>query len=183
MRSLVADLRAAADRPEAPVLIDQEGGRVMRLCPPHWPRRSALRSVGRLAERDPEAGLEAAWLHARLIAADLAALGITVDCAPVLDLALPGRSAAIGDRALSADPALTGQLGRALIEGFLAGGVLPVIKHLPGHGRARTDSHLTLPVVDAAARSAARDRLAAVPDLPRRAVRDDRARPVRGARS
>jgi beta-N-acetylhexosaminidase len=150
VRRLVDDLRAAAERPGAPVLIDQEGGRVMRLCPPHWPRRSALRAIGRLAERDPEAGREAAWLHARLIAADLAALGITVDCAPVLDLALPGCSAAIGDRALSADPVLVGQLGRALIDGFLAGGVLPVIKHLPGHGRARTDSHLSLPVVDAA---------------------------------
>ena len=151
VRRLVDDLRVAAGRPGAPVLIDQEGGRVMRLCPPHWPPRSALRVIGRLAERDPDAGREAAWLHARLIAADLAALGITVDCAPVLDLALPGRSPAIGDRALSADPALVGQLGRALIDGFLAGGVLPVIKHLPGQGRARTDSHLTLPVVDAAA--------------------------------
>jgi beta-N-acetylhexosaminidase len=151
VRRLVDDLRLAARRPEAPVLIDQEGGRVMRLCPPHWPRRSAPRSIGRLAEADPDAGREAAWLHARLIAADLVALGITVDCAPVLDLALPGRSAAIGDRALSADPALVGQLGLALIDGFLAGGVLPVIKHLPGHGRARTDSHLTLPVVGAAA--------------------------------
>ena len=150
VRRLVDDLRVAAGRPGAPILIDQEGGRVMRLCPPDWPRRSAPGSIGRLAERDQEAGREAAWLHARLIAADLQALGITVDCAPVLDLALPGRSASIGDRALSADPALVGQLGLALIDGFMAGGVLPVIKHLPGHGRARTDSHLTLPVVGAA---------------------------------
>ncbi len=149
LRRLIDDLRAAVGRESAPVLIDQEGGRVARLGPPHWPARAAARSIGRLAEGDPEAGLEAAWLHARLIAADLEALGITVDCAPVLDLALPGRTGAIGDRALSADPALVGELGRAMIEGFLAGGVLPVIKHLPGHGRARVDSHLGLPVVDA----------------------------------
>ena len=131
---LIEQLRAAVGRPGAPVFIDQEGGRVMRLGPPHWPGRCALREVGRLAERDPEAGGAAAWLHARLIAADLAALGITVDCAPVLDLALPGRSAAIGDRALCADPALVGQLGLAMIDGFLQGGVLPVIKHGPVMG-------------------------------------------------
>jgi beta-N-acetylhexosaminidase len=149
VRRLLGELRAAVGRADAPILIDQEGGRVARLGPPHWPARGALRPIGRLAERDRAAGREAAWLHARLIAADLEALGVTVDCAPVLDLALPGRTPAIGDRALSADPALVGELGLAMIEGFLAGGVLPVIKHLPGHGRARVDSHETLPVVDA----------------------------------
>jgi len=146
---LIGALRAAAGDARAPVLIDQEGGRVMRLGPPHWPARCSLRSIGRLAERDAAAGRAAAWLHARLIAADLQPLGITINCAPVLDLARPECTAAIGDRALSADPALVGALGRAQIEGFLAGGVLPVIKHLPGHGRARADSHLRLPVVDA----------------------------------
>ena len=146
---LVEGLRAAGGDARAPVLIDQEGGRVMRLGPPHWPARCALRPIGRLAERDAAAGRAAAWLHARLIAADLQPLGITIDCAPVLDLALPECTAAIGDRALSAEPRLVGELGRASIEGFLAGGVLPVIKHLPGHGRARLDSHLSLPVVDA----------------------------------
>ncbi len=149
VRRLTLDLRAAVGRADAPVLIDQEGGRVARLGPPHWPARGAARPIGRLAERDPGAGREAAWLHARLIAADLEPLGITVDCVPVLDLALADRTAAIGDRALSADPALVGELGRAMIEGLLAGGVLPVIKHLPGHGRARVDSHEALPVVDA----------------------------------
>jgi beta-N-acetylhexosaminidase len=123
---------------------------VLRLGPPHWPGRSALRPLARRPARAAAAGRTAAWLHARLIAADLQPLGITVDCAPVLDLALPECTAAIGDRALSADPALVGELGLAMIEGFLAGGVLPVIKHLPGHGRARIDSHLGLPVVDAA---------------------------------
>jgi beta-N-acetylhexosaminidase len=149
LRRLIADLRAAVGRPDAPVLIDQEGGRVARLCPPHWPARPAARRLGELAERDPTAGREAAWLQARLIAAALAGLGISVDCAPVLDLALPECTAAIGDRALATDPEIVALLGQAAIEGFLHGGVLPVIKHLPGHGRARIDSHHGLPVVAA----------------------------------
>jgi beta-N-acetylhexosaminidase len=156
VRFLVEDLRAAVGRPDAPVLIDQEGGRVARLCPPQWPARPPARRLGRLAERDRQAGIEAAWLHARLIAADLASLGINVVCAPVLDLALPGRTRAIGDRALAADPQLVALLGHAIIEGFLEGGVLPVIKHLPGHGRARRDSHLGLPTVTAGAERMAR---------------------------
>jgi beta-N-acetylhexosaminidase len=146
--ALVADLRTTVGRDDAPVLIDQEGGRVARLRPPHWPEQPPARAIGRLAEVDRSAGREAAWLQARLLAADLAPLGITVDCAPVLDLAWPGRTAAIGDRAFSADPKIVGLLGEAALEGFLAGGVLPVIKHLPGHGRARVDSHVALPVVD-----------------------------------
>jgi beta-N-acetylhexosaminidase len=129
---------------------------VARLCPPHWPTRPPARRLGALAERAPQAGIEAAWLHARLIAADLRSLGISVVCAPVLDLAWPGRTRAIGDRALAADPELVARLGQAMIDGFLAGGVLPVIKHLPGHGRARRDSHLGLPVVRAAAEDMAR---------------------------
>ena len=149
VRRLVGDLRHAAGRADAPVLKHQVGGRGMRHGPPPWPARGPHGARGKPALRDPEAGYEAAWLHARLIAADLAPLGVTVDCAPVLDLALPERCTAIGDRALSADPALVGRLGQALIAGFLAGGVLPVIKHLPGHGRARTDSHFGLPVVEA----------------------------------
>jgi beta-N-acetylhexosaminidase len=149
LRRLIADLRAAVGRADAPVLIDQEGGRVARLCPPHWPARPAARRLGELTERDPAAGREAAWLQARLIASDLAALGITVDCAPVLDLAVPGHTPAIGDRAPAPDPEIVALLGQAAIEGFLHGGVLPVIKHLPGHGRACIDSHHGLPVVDA----------------------------------
>jgi beta-N-acetylhexosaminidase len=151
VRALVRDLRATVDRADAPVLIDQEGGRVARLGPPHWPARPPARRLGEIAERDPRAGIEAAWLHARLIAADLTPLGISVVCAPVLDLALPGQTRAIGDRALAPDPELVALLGQAMIDGFLAGGVLPVIKHLPGHGRARRDSHVDLPTVAAAA--------------------------------
>ena len=155
VEALVADLRGAVGRADAPVLIDQEGGRVARLGPPHWPARLPARRLGQLAERDLAAGGEAAWLHARLIAADLAALGVSVVCAPVLDLALPGQTRAIGDRALAADPELVAVLGQAMIEGFQAGGVLPVIKHLPGHGRARRDSHVDLPTVAAAAQEMA----------------------------
>jgi beta-N-acetylhexosaminidase len=156
VRALVQDLRASVDRADAPVLIDQEGGRVARLCPPHWPARPPARRLGELAEREPQAGMEAAWLHARLIAADLTPLGIGVACAPVLDLAFPGQTRAIGDRALAADPELVALLGQAMIDGFLAGGVLPVIKHLPGHGRARRDSHVGLPTIGAAAEAMAR---------------------------
>jgi beta-N-acetylhexosaminidase len=166
VRALVDDLRATVGRPDAPVLIDQEGGRVARLCPPHWPARLPARWVGKLAECDHHAGVEAAWLHARLIARDLLPLGISVVCAPVLDLALPGQTRAIGDRALATDPELVALLGQALIEGFLAGGVLPVIKHLPGHGRAREDSHVGLPIVEATA-----EQMAGADWLPFRACR------------
>jgi beta-N-acetylhexosaminidase len=151
VRALVDDLRATVGRADAPVLIDQEGGRVARLGPPNWPMRPPARRIGQLAERDRAAGIDAAWLHGRLIARDLSPLGVSVVCAPVLDLAQPGQTPAIGDRAFAADPELVALLGQAMIEGFLAGGVLPVIKHLPGHGRARQDSHIGLPVVGAAA--------------------------------
>jgi beta-N-acetylhexosaminidase len=150
VRQLVSELRSASNRPDAPILIDQEGGRVQRLQPPHWPARPPARQIGALAEEDRAAGREAAFLLARLIAHDLRGLGITVNCAPVLDLALPEQTSAIGDRAFSADPELVAELGQSAIAGHLAGGVLPVIKHLPGHGRARVDSHVALPVVECA---------------------------------
>lgn len=145
---LVDELKRVADDPNVPILIDQEGGRVARLKPPYWQARPALSPIGELAASDLEAAKEAAWLHARLIAADLAPLGITVNCSPVLDLGLPGQTDAIGDRAFSADPEIVGILGQATVEGYLAGGILPVIKHLPGHGRAHVDSHALLPCVD-----------------------------------
>jgi beta-N-acetylhexosaminidase len=145
VRALVAALRETVGR-EAPVLIDQEGGRVQRLRPPHW---RAAPSAARLAAL-PEAA-RAVWLNARLIAADLAALGIDVDCAPVLDVPVPGAHGIIGDRAYGSDPAVIAMLGRVAMRGLEAGGVLPVIKHVPGHGRARVDSHEACPVVDAPA--------------------------------
>lgn len=149
VRDLVAALRASVGREEAPVLIDQEGGRVARLKPPSWREAPSARAFGVLAERRLDDARRAVWLNARLIAADLADLGITVDCAPVADLALPETHAVIGDRAFAEDPALVATLCQAFCDGLLAGGVLPVIKHIPGHGRARADSHLELPIVDA----------------------------------
>jgi beta-N-acetylhexosaminidase len=144
VRALVAELRDSVGRDDAPVLIDQEGGRVARLKPPQWRRYPAAAQLATL----PDAAA-AVRLAARLIADDIAALGITVDCAPVLDLPVAGADAVIGDRAYGSAPALVAQLGRAMCEGLLAGGVLPVVKHIPGHGRARVDSHRALPVVDA----------------------------------
>jgi beta-N-acetylhexosaminidase len=149
LRDLVASFRTVVGRPDAPVLIDQEGGRVRRLKPPSWPDYPAARTLGAIGERDRENGIRAAWLHGRLIAADLAELGITIDCLPVLDVIAADASQAIGDRSFGGDPELVATLGRAIADGLTAGGVCPVIKHIPGQGRATSDSHLALPVVGA----------------------------------
>ena len=146
VRALVEALRACVDRPDAPVLIDQEGGRVQRLGPPHWRRYPAGRAYGQLPA---PVGREMARLGARLMAHDLAALGINVDCLPVLDVPAPDGHEIIGDRAYGETPQDVARLARAAAEGLIAGGVLPVIKHIPGHGRAQADSHLDLPVVEA----------------------------------
>ncbi len=149
VRRLVAEVRGALGRADAPVLIDQEGGRVQRLGPPHWPRYPAGAEYGRLYDCDPATGLAAAKLGARLIAADLNALGIDVDCLPLADVPVAGADAVIGDRAYGDTPAKVAAIAGAVAEGLADGGVLPVLKHLPGHGRAGADSHLRLPVVDA----------------------------------
>lgn len=150
IRALTAAMRAAAGRPEAPVLIDQEGGRVQRLGPPQWPAYPEGRRYGELFARSRDLGYRAAWLGARLMAADLSRLGIDVDCLPVLDVPVEGAHDVIGRRAYGLTPEVVSELGRAAAEGLLAGGVLPVIKHIPGHGRAGVDSHHHLPVVDTA---------------------------------
>ncbi|WP_428674787.1 beta-N-acetylhexosaminidase [Roseibium sp.] len=150
VRALTSSFREAVGRSDAPVLIDQEGGRVQRLKPPHWPRYPAPKLYGDLFEEDAEAGVRSAWLGGRLIAADLHEVGITIDCLPCLDIRFPETVDAIGDRAFSSDPETVAKLGKAMADGALAGGVLPVIKHIPGHGRAQVDSHLELPRVDAA---------------------------------
>ncbi len=149
VRALTAALREAVGRDDAPILIDQEGGRVQRLGPPHWPRYPAGRAYGRIASDVAEDGPAAARIGARLMAHDLRVLGITVDCLPVLDVPLPSAHDVIGDRAYADDPETVAALGGAAAEGLLAGGVLPVMKHIPGHGRASADSHLALPRVDA----------------------------------
>lgn len=148
-RRLTEDLRSCVARGEAPVLIDQEGGRVARLRPPHWRKAPPARLLGDLYARDPESGLEATRLNSRLLAADVASIGCDVDCLPVLDIGFPETHAVIGDRAYAGQPEPVAALGRAAAEGLLAEGVMPVIKHMPGHGRASVDSHETLPRVSA----------------------------------
>ncbi|MEO0976109.1 MAG: beta-N-acetylhexosaminidase [Pseudomonadota bacterium] len=149
LRTLTSAFREAVGRQNAPVLVDQEGGRVQRLKPPNWPKYPAPKLYGDLFRSDPVKGERAAWLGARLIASDLIDVGITIDCLPCLDVRFPDTVDAIGDRALSDDPDVVARLGQAMIDGALSGGVLPVIKHIPGHGRARVDSHLELPRVEA----------------------------------
>jgi beta-N-acetylhexosaminidase len=145
--ALVDDFRFAVERTDAPVLIDQEGGRVQRLQPPHWPVYPPGATYGRLYDRNPATGLAAAQLGARLIAADLMALGITVDCLPLADVPLREADPVIGDRAYGETPEKVAAIAAAVAEGLAKGGVLPVLKHIPGHGRANADSHLHLPVV------------------------------------
>lgn len=149
VRALTAALRETIDDPAAPVLIDQEGGRVQRLGPPHWPKYPTGRAYGQIAANDPLTGQALARLGGRLIAEDLRKVGINVDCVPVLDVPQPGAHDVIGDRAYGDTAGVIARLGRAAAEGLIAGGVLPVIKHIPGHGRAMSDSHLALPEVDA----------------------------------
>ncbi|MFO1102042.1 MAG: beta-N-acetylhexosaminidase [Methylocystis sp.] len=162
---LTADIRDALGR-EAPILVDQEGGRVQRLGPPHWrayPAAARFEAAG----ADAAQAERLAWLGARLIAHDLRQVGIDVDCLPVLDAPSEGAHNIIGDRAYSRDPARVATLGRAAAEGLMAGGVAPVMKHIPGHGRARADSHLELPVVEAS-----REELKAVDFAPFKANAD-----------
>lgn len=148
VRDLTAALREAVGRPDAPILIDQEGGRVQRLRPPHWPSYPSGRAYLRAANGDLSRARELVRTGARLIAADLKRLGIDVDCVPVVDVPQPGAHEIIGDRAYGETVEAVASLGRAAAEGLLAGGVLPVVKHVPGHGRANADSHVDLPVVD-----------------------------------
>jgi beta-N-acetylhexosaminidase len=146
--SLVEELRNAVGQPDAPVLIDQEGGRVQRLAPPHWPVYPAGAVFSRLYDLDPALGLQAARLSARLIADDLGRLGVSVDCLPLADVPVAGADAVIGDRAYGTEPAKVAAIARAVTRGLEDGGILPVLKHIPGHGRATADTHFRLPVVD-----------------------------------
>ncbi len=146
--ALVAELRTAAGAADAPVLIDQEGGRVQRLGPPHWPVYPPGAVFSTLYDTDSVLGLTAARLSARLIAADLADLGITVDCLPLADVPVEGADAVIGNRAYGTEPGKVAAIARAVTEGLEQGGVLPVLKHIPGHGRATADTHFKLPTVD-----------------------------------
>lgn len=157
LRALTDALRDAAGRTDLPILIDQEGGRVARLRPPHWPAFPAPWRFAELYEKAPISAIEAARVNALAIALTLARMGINVDCTPLLDVRHPDAHDIIGDRALGAEPMRVAALGRAVLDGLAAGGVAGVIKHLPGHGRAPADSHEELPVVDAPAANLATD--------------------------
>ncbi|MGF1463563.1 MAG: beta-N-acetylhexosaminidase [Maricaulaceae bacterium] len=146
--ALVAEARAVLGR-SAPVFVDQEGGRVARFRPPHWRAAPAGGIFAALYREDPERAVTACWLNYQLIARELSAMGVNAVCAPVLDRPVDGADPIIGDRALGADADAITALGRATLEGLARGGAAGVIKHIPGHGRAQADSHLTLPVVDA----------------------------------
>jgi beta-N-acetylhexosaminidase len=145
---LVRELRETVGKPGVPVLIDQEGGRVQRFGPPHWPTYPAGAVFGVLYDIDPVLGLTAARLSARLIAADLVETGVTVDCLPLADVPVSGADAVIGNRAYGTEPGKVAAIARAVTEGLEQGGILPVLKHIPGHGRATADTHFKLPVVD-----------------------------------
>jgi beta-N-acetylhexosaminidase len=145
---LISELRKELGEPDAPVLIDQEGGRVQRFGPPNWPAYPPGAVFGRLYDIDRALGLSAARLSARLIAADLTETGVTVDCLPLADVPVAGADAVIGDRAYGTEPGKVAAIARAVTEGLEQGGILPVLKHIPGHGRATADTHLKLAVVD-----------------------------------
>lgn len=149
VRTLVRAFRSCVGRDDAPVLIDQEGGRVQRLRPPHWRAAPTGQIFAALAERDRSAAEEALYLNFRLIGQELADLGIDVDCAPVLDIPVTGAHDVIGDRAYGQTAEQVAALGRCVMNGLLDSGVLPIVKHIPGHGRAAVDSHQGLPVVNA----------------------------------
>lgn len=149
VRWLTAEIRHALGRPDAPILVDQEGGRVQRIGPPHLPAYPAAAIFGALYRQNPLLGTEAARLGSKLIGMDLQRLGINVDCLPVLDIPAPGGDPIISDRAYGGDVESVATLGAAAADGLMSAGVLPVMKHMPGHGRANVDSHQALPVVDA----------------------------------
>ena len=149
VRALTDSLRDLSGRADVPILIDQEGGRVARLRPPHWPEFPSGAAFGRLYATAPISALEAARLNGMALAMLLRDLGINVDCLPLLDVPQPGAHDIIGDRAYASDPMWVAALGDATLKGLRAGGCVGVVKHIPGHGRAGADSHLELPVVTA----------------------------------
>lgn len=156
VRALTQSLRDLAGR-DVPILIDQEGGRVARLRPPHWPEFPTGERFGLLYDKAPITAIEACRLNALALAALLRDLGINVDCLPLLDVRDPAGHDIIGDRAFGAEPMVVSALGKAVLDGFQAGGICGVVKHIPGHGRARADSHLELPVVTASRDELERD--------------------------
>ena len=149
VKELTDSLRSCIKREGAPILIDQEGGRVTRLNQPEWRKVPPAKAFGSLVqEKNLDIAKRASWINGRLIANDLFQLGINVNCAPVLDLTISGAHDVIGDRSFGGSPDVVVPLARAFARGLIAGGVLPMIKHVPGHGRAMADSHKELPRID-----------------------------------
>jgi beta-N-acetylhexosaminidase len=144
---LTSALREVSGRPEVPILIDQEGGRVARMRPPEWPAFPPGEAFDRLYQLAPSSAIEAARSNARALGLMLNEVGVNVDCLPMLDVRQPGATDIVGDRALGSDPMQVSALGRAILDGLHSAGVLGVIKHMPGHGRALVDSHKELPIV------------------------------------
>lgn len=151
LKALTADLRGLHGRDDLPILIDQEGGRVMRMKPPAWPTLPAMGAFDRLYRTAPSSAIEAARMNARAIGLMLSAHGINVNCAPMLDVRQPDASEIVGDRAYGEEPMQVAAIGRAVLDGMASAGVVGVVKHMPGHGRATVDSHKELPVVRASA--------------------------------
>jgi beta-N-acetylhexosaminidase len=148
---LTDSLRALTGRPDLPILIDQEGGRVARMKPPEWPAFPAAENFARLYQAAPSSAIEAIRSNARALALMLRSVGVNVDALPLLDVRQEGASDIIGDRALGSDPMQVAALGRAVLDGLASAGVVGIVKHIPGHGRALVDSHKELPVVSASA--------------------------------
>lgn len=142
-------LRGISGRADVPILIDQEGGRVARMRPPQWPAFPAAWAFAELYEKAPSSAIEAVRANSHALALMLRSVGANVDCLPLIDVRQPEADEIIGDRALGSDPMQVAALGRAVLDGLRSGGVVGVIKHIPGHGRAMCDSHKELPVVDA----------------------------------
>ncbi|NIJ07908.1 beta-N-acetylhexosaminidase [Sphingomonas vulcanisoli] len=151
MKRLTDDLRTISGRADVPILIDQEGGRVARMQPPEWPKFPPGAVFDQLYDIAPMSAIKALEANAQALALMLRAVGVNVDCLPLLDVRKPGAHDIIGDRALGTEPMRVAALGRATLEGLRAGGAVGVVKHVPGHGRALADSHIELPVVDASA--------------------------------
>jgi len=151
VKALTDDLRALSGRGDVPILIDQEGGRVARMQPPEWPPFPAGRPFDALYDVAPMSAIEAARANAQALALMVREVGVNVDCLPLLDVRQPGAHDIIGDRALGTEPLRVAALGRAVLEGLKAGGAVGVVKHMPGHGRSMSDSHVELPVVEASA--------------------------------
>ncbi|TXC70026.1 glycoside hydrolase family 3 protein [Sphingomonas ginsenosidivorax] len=149
LRALTESLRDVAGRDDLAILIDQEGGRVARMGPPEWPDFPAGPAFDALYERAPMTAIQAVRANAQALGLMLAEVGITVDCLPLLDVAQPDTTEAITIRAFGSEPMRVAAMGRATLEGLAAGGVVGVVKHMPGHGRAQVDSHHLLPTVTA----------------------------------